>query len=230
MKTIAVICMLIDHIGMIFFPQEILWRVIGRIAMPIFAFGIARGAYYTSSIKNYMKKILIFALISQIPFWGAEYLVLGSPFIRRSYNIGFTFLLALMIISLLKKCEEENKRIKVLSLIAIVILIVAADLIGVDYGSYGVLVVLMCYLIGMKSGQQRERLLPLAIGYTLLTGLFYGHYIEYFLLQEIGVLGLVIVKEFKNISEQKIGRFFYVFYPVHLLVLCLIKWLIVLYS
>lgn len=224
MKTIAVICMLIDHIGLIFFPQEILWRVIGRIAMPIFAFGIARGAYYTSSLKNYMKKILIFSFISQIPFWWVEHLALGRPLISLKLNIGFTFLFALVIIALLKRSEEEKKELGIFKLLVIAVLLLGADLLGTDYGSYGVLVVLMCYLLGMKSGQQGEKIFPLMIGYTLLTGLFYGQHIEYFLLQEVGILGLMFVKAFKHISEQRIGRLFYIFYPVHLFILCLIKW------
>ena len=68
LKLIACICMLIDHIGYLFFPQYEFLRVIGRIAFPIFSYLITEGYTHTSSIRKYSLRLLIFALISQIPY------------------------------------------------------------------------------------------------------------------------------------------------------------------
>ena len=46
-KLIAAVCMLVDHIGYIFFPEQLIWRLIGRISMPLFAYSIARGYEYS---------------------------------------------------------------------------------------------------------------------------------------------------------------------------------------
>ncbi len=224
MKTIALLCMLVDHIGLMFFPQHILWRMIGRLAMPIFAFGIARGAYYTSSMPQYIKKMLFFSLISQLPYWWVETLALGEPFPSLNFNVGFTFLGALLILAQVQKSQKEMRNLHMVEILMIIFILLLSDLLGFDYGSYGILLVLMCYFIRVKA-MGRETILPLMLGYTFLTYFLYLGHIEGFILQEIGVLGFIVVKQFENISEKKIGGLFYVFYPVHLLILCLIKWL-----
>ena len=219
MKIIAVICMLIDHIGFLFFPDQIEWRMIGRLAMPIFAFGIARGAMYTSSMKRYMKKILMFALISQIPFWWMERTAYGGAFFSLHFNIGFTFLAALVIISLLKKAENEKKSLGIGKFFIIGMLLVSADLLQFDYGSYGILVVLLCYVVSYS----KQSMWVLWIGYTILTYLSYLSSMSMFLLQEVGVLAFGVIFALQGVSEKKMGRFFYIFYPVHMIVLCMIK-------
>lgn len=219
MKTIAVICMLIDHIGFLFFPNQIEWRIIGRLAMPIFAFGIARGARYTSSMKHYMKKILLFALISQLPFWWMEQMVYGGPFLSLHFNIGFTFLAALGIINLFQEAERKKQSLGIGKLLGIGALLVSADLLQFDYGSYGILVVLLCYAVGCS----KQGMWMLWIGYTVLTYLSYLSNVSMFLLQEVGVLAFGIIFALQTISEKRIGRFFYIFYPVHMIVLCIIK-------
>lgn len=219
MKTIAVICMLIDHIGFLFFPEQMLWRLIGRLAMPIFAYGIARGAIYTRSMKDYIRKILMFALISQIPFWWMEKMAYGTSFLSLHFNIGFTFLVALNIISLLQEAEHENKPLTLGKILILAILLISADLLHLDYGSYGILVVLLCYK-GIK-GQQSMWIL--CFGYTVLTYLNYLSSGPMFLLQEVGVLAFGIIIMLQDISEKKMGRLFYIFYPVHMIVLCIIK-------
>ena len=219
MKTIAVICMLIDHIGFLFFPNQIEWRIIGRLAMPIFAFGIARGARYTSSMKRYMKKILLFALISQLPFWWMQQMVYGGPFLSLHFNIGFTFLAALGIINLFQEAERKKQSLGIGKLLGISALLVSADLLQFDYGSYGILVVLLCYVVGCS----KQEMWMLWIGYTVLTYLSYLSNVSMFLLQEVGVLAFGIIFALQTISEKRIGRFFYIFYPLHMIVLCIIK-------
>lgn len=219
MKTIAVLCMLIDHIGFLFFPEQIAWRMIGRLAMPIFAFSIARGAIYTSSMKRYMKKMLLFALISQFPFWWMAHIVHGGSFISLRFNIGFTFLIALWIINLIQTAESEDKPLGIGKLIIIGILLVSTDLLQFDYGSYGILVVLLCYVVGRR----KQGMWVLWMGYTVLTYLSYLSSTPLFLLQEFGVLAFGIIFALQAISEKRIGRFFYIFYPLHMIVLCVIK-------
>lgn len=219
MKTIAVICMLIDHIGFIFFPNQMEWRIIGRLAMPIFAYSVARGATYTSSLKRYMRKMLLFACISQIPFWWMEQIGFEGPFFSLRFNIGFTFLAALGMIAVLQRIDNEKKQLGIWKLMGLGILLVSADLLHFDYGSYGILVVLLCY----ATSRNKQGMWPLWIGYTLLTYLYYYTNWQMFWLQEIGVLAFGIVFALQSISEKRMGRFFYIFYPMHMVILCIIK-------
>ena len=64
-KLVAIITMLIDHIGYIFFPNIIIFRIIGRIAFPLFVYCVALGADYTKNINNYILKLLIFGIVTQ---------------------------------------------------------------------------------------------------------------------------------------------------------------------
>ena len=64
LKIIAVIAMLVDHIGYMFFPKVQILRIIGRLALPIFAFMVAEGARHTKSKIKYILTLLIFAVAS----------------------------------------------------------------------------------------------------------------------------------------------------------------------
>jgi len=65
LKLIACMSMLIDHIGYVLFPEAELLRIIGRIAMPIFAFFIGEGCLHTRDRKKYFLRLFVLALICQ---------------------------------------------------------------------------------------------------------------------------------------------------------------------
>lgn len=68
LKLLALVTMLIDHIGYMFFPYETLYRIIGRLAFPIFAYQIAIGYSKTSNLKKYTLRVFLFALLTQLPY------------------------------------------------------------------------------------------------------------------------------------------------------------------
>jgi hypothetical protein len=92
LKLLALGTMLADHIGYMYFPNEILFRIIGRLAFPIFAYQIAIGYSRTSNLKKYVLRLSIFALITQIPY------SFFSPDIKFNpihFNVLFTFVVAI---------------------------------------------------------------------------------------------------------------------------------------
>lgn len=64
-RLLACLCMLIDHSGKMLFPQYPVMRIIGRLAFPLFAYGIAVGAVYTRNPAKYLSRIVLLALVSQ---------------------------------------------------------------------------------------------------------------------------------------------------------------------
>lgn len=223
LKIIAVILMLIDHIGVLFFPGQLGWRYIGRLAMPIFACGIAEGLYYTSFLKGYIRRMALFAVVSQIPFW---MMVDGTPYITFRWgdlNIGFTFLLTLIIFACLKQAKISGVLERSLYIFMAFLMLILSDLFRCDYGSFGILTVGIFYYFYIKE----KSLIKSAIAWCILTILNYGGLTQGFYLEIWGLAGFIIIYYFKNRSHQVMKGFryfFYIFYPLHMLVLSLIRW------
>ena len=96
LKVIAIITMFCDHFGDAFIGHTSFFNLIGRIAFPIFAFQITEGYIHTKSLKKYMTRLGIFAIISQIPF-----ILFIRKFINPtsiSLNVFFTLFLGLLSI------------------------------------------------------------------------------------------------------------------------------------
>ncbi|HYE12075.1 MAG TPA: TraX family protein [Patescibacteria group bacterium] len=95
LKLLAFVTMLVDHIGYMFFPNEILFRIIGRLAFPIFAYQIALGYSRTSNLKKYVLRLSLFALITQIPY---SFFNPDIQFNLIHFNVLFTFIVAIGLI------------------------------------------------------------------------------------------------------------------------------------
>lgn len=203
LKLIAILSMLIDHIGYIFFPGNIEFRIVGRLAFPIFAWHISQGYVHTSNQKKYMLRMLIFAGISQLPFMLAFASGIGY------LNVMFTFFLSLLVLY-----GIEHKK-HVLSLVSIF----ASSQIGMDYGIYGVMMVLLFYIFKEKKNQAFIVTSILTIVYSL----------DGWIYQNFAILGQLLALKMPyglklnlKISKNFEKYFFYLFYPGHLLILYLI--------
>ena len=128
LKLLACLFMLIDHIGFILFPQQLLWRAVGRLALPIFAYLIANGWRYTKSKPKYFLRLLVFAIVCHLP------LVI---FVRmNSLNIFFTLSLGLAAIALWEWAQGLAHKTNRYLLGRLLVLAVAwfGQFIEVDYG------------------------------------------------------------------------------------------------
>jgi hypothetical protein len=138
LKLIALSTMTADHIGNFFFPGELSWSIVGRMAFPIFAWGIANGYAYTHDAYAYLSRLFIFAILSQVPF-SLGYLYLGyDPTIL---NIFFTLTFGLLAII---KFEETNR--SVAGYMWAIGIALTGSILGVDYGAYGVLMILFFHM------------------------------------------------------------------------------------
>lgn len=119
LHVLAMILMLCDHLWATLLPGQEWLTCIGRIAFPIFAFMIAEGFYQTSNRKKYLKRMFIFALISEIPF----NLIMSSGLINPFHqNVLFTFTLAILFMMLIEKIKNIKNNILKYVLIVIVFL------------------------------------------------------------------------------------------------------------
>ncbi len=205
--------MLIDHIGAYIFPDAYWLRCIGRLAFPIFAFFIAEGMRYTRSRKRYVLTLLVFAIISQIPY----------GFLREFYylNILFTFLIAIFAIFLIENYKKNETLYMIYLLLLGSFLLFVEFLNIVDYGIFGVLLILVFYFV-------KDKKLSLSLGaaclvlLTLKMMLFAGFTLRS-TVQFLSILSLLLLY-FYNGNKGKVNLkwLFYIFYPLHLLVILII--------
>lgn len=87
LKILAIVTMLIDHIGMIFFPNVMLFRIVGRVAFIIFAFLLVEGTQHTGNFEKYLLRLLLWAFLSEIPY---DFARSGSYFYWEEQNIFWT--------------------------------------------------------------------------------------------------------------------------------------------
>ena len=231
LHIMAMVFMLCDHLWATVVPGNDWLTIIGRIAYPIFAFMIVEGYFHTNSLKKYVLRLLVFAVLSEIPF----NLMMGS---RISYivhqNVLWTFLIGIGLIFLNEKAGKTGKIfVRILVGIGTVVLGFIVGLVTfVDYHYVGVLTVLVFYFFrGRKWWNFLGQFIALAyLNIEVLSGLSYEINLfgnTYFIVQQgFALLALIPIwlyrgrQGFHNKAWQYIC---YAFYPVHMLILGLIK-------
>lgn len=212
-KIIACITMVFDHIKYaIPITENWITLYLGRVAFPLFAFLITEGYVHTSNLKKYIGRLIIFGLISQIPFMLFRTLV-GE---WKMLNIMFTLLLGLLAITAYDKISR-----KYISIPICIVLIILGEVLKVDYGWFGVALVFVIYLC-----KKQKYVLPFAYTGLLVIFFYYNKmlkfhpiYIKYF----IGYLiPLIFIMLYNGKQGKKVKYFFYAFYPVHMIILYLI--------
>lgn len=201
LKMIAIITMLIDHIGLVFFPEVMLFRIIGRISFPIFAYVLAEGIHYTKDITKYILRLGIFALLSEIPY---DLAVMGSVLEFSHQNVFFTLFFGVLMFWGMSKTKNI---ILQYGIVAIVILL--CQFLNTDYSDIGIL---MIFIFSVFRQRRIEKLL---IAGLILIGLTGG-------LQLYALLALPLIALHNGEQGPKIKTFFYLFYPTHLLILYIV--------
>lgn len=209
-KYLAIIAMLCDHIAMIFLNPNsasyIILRTFGRITGPLMCYFLVEGFKYTSSKQKYLKRLLIFALISQIPFM----LATKNWF---KLNMIFTLFLCACILIILNTVEDKMQKILLCAILTTIS-------IFCDWGLFAPLMVIAFYVFS-------DSILCQILAYYLITIVAaYGNILEgdYISLGMILVVPLILLYNKKPGRKNKFNKwFFYCFYPAHLLILSIIN-------
>lgn len=240
LKLLALFCMLSDHVAKVVLSGGVLipyigiegnlWlctfmTMIGRIALPVFAWFTADGCRKTGNPKRYLIRMLLFALISEAPFqlcfYGAGYL--GLQF--GCHNVIFTMLLGAAGIIAGQELKKKLPEVPV-CLIPAVIVIALGWFLYTDYNAWGVGLIIFLYYLPTH----RQKLIFLLCWSTVFElfwhGLDTGSLIWLhggdmnLILQWFGMLLSVGLLATYNGERGRKGKWlFYIFYPAHLLIL-----------
>lgn len=198
LKLVGIVLMIIDHIGLAFFPNIIAFRIIGRLAFPIFAYGIAMGYTYSKNVNRYMLRLSAFALVSEPIF---------HLIIPKGLNIFFTLLIGLICIIAIDK-----KRYVILALV-----LGLSYFLPLDYGLYGVLTIIAFYVF-------KNNINDTLIALLIINGIYALQHNT--LIQCLSLFSLLLIYKKWTINLQINKYFGYAFYPCHLLIIAIVKILI----
>ena len=215
LKLIACLSMFIDHLGAVCFSGMMGFRIIGRLAFPIYCFLLVEGAVHTRNMKKYILRMGIFALISEVPFDLAFYHRLVYT---GHQNVFFSLGLGLLAIWFL---EHPIEQLDIPDVLYKLLVIIAAGLIAeffnTDYGFTGIAVICIFYYL---RGQPQ---LKYPIAAILLAAM--GGVEVYAVLALIPIL-LYNGQRGRQTKDMQYG--FYIFYPTHLLLLAILYHLFIL--
>lgn len=224
LKFIACFTMLLCHIPFVYPKYSVPLVYIGKIAFPIFAFLISEGYVHTRNYSKYLTRLIVFGLISQIP---AYFLFIGKSFNGLYLNIFFTLAFGLLGIRIYDKLKSKYISIPIIFLLAVI-----AELLKFDYGAFGVLMIVCFYIFKMnKLYMVSAQIFLMFILYMKKLSyyefsLFNLQYILFQLLFSVSSLLIILMYNGKKgKSSGKIKLMFYCFYPVHLIILDLLKFL-----
>lgn len=243
LKMIAIISMFIDHLGATVLDRIIygnglgtaasmyvaahldaLYRLyvgmrgIGRLAFPIYCFFIVEGLLHTRNLRKYAGRLLLFALISELPF---DLAIRGTVWDLSYNNVFFTLLVGLLVIAGIRWCGERFSGIDedssfrfgelfirgILSMLMIFAgMVIAEELLKSDYGAAGVIAIVVIYLLRKHP---KTAVLAAVLLLTRMSSEL-----------EITALADVFLIAYYNGTRGRQNKyFFYAFYPVHLLLL-----------
>ena len=211
LKIIAMVSMVSDHVGDLFFPGVMWLRMIGRLAMPIFSFCIAEGYAHTRDKNRYLLRMGIFALISEVPFDLAFEGKVGFG----HQNIMLTFflsILALKIFDLIRGEEPRSIGKTVLGTLAVLVMAGLALLLRADYTIFAVIAVFLFYVL-----RNRHPLVRSGVGVAFLA---LTRTMGYYCTTGFSLIPLLL---YNGKRGRGLKWLFYAFYPGHLLVLFVLK-------
>jgi hypothetical protein len=209
LKILAIGTMTIDHIGAILFPGIVILRIVGRLAFPIFGYLLILGVESTRNVKKYFARLLVFAFISQIPYFFAFGL---TPLDQ--LNIFFSLFFGGLFVYLVFRG----------SLLA-VLPVLAAFFLNTEGNLYGIVFIFSLALL------RKSTLLGVLAAFLLNLQFMFEWSIQAFSILSLIVIVLHKKGFFKIEKEVREKAFyfswmkygFYIYYPLHLMILYLIK-------
>lgn len=230
LHILAMAFMLMDHLWATLLPAQEWLTCVGRIAFPIFAFMAVEGYFHTHNLKKYLLRMLIFAVISEVPF---DLMYGGTWFYPVHQNVIWTLMMGLAGIHLMETVRKKKSTFVYILVSAIVVILggLLGTLSMVDYYGIGVLTVFIFYFFrGRKWWCLLGQMLALYwVNVELLGGLMYPIRLfgmEFELCQQglalLALLPIWLYRGRQGYHSKPFQYFCYAFYPIHMLVIVLV--------
>lgn len=230
LHILAMAFMLMDHLWATLLPAQEWLTCVGRIAFPIFAFMAVEGYFHTHNLKKYLLRMLIFAVISEVPF---DLMYGGTWFYPVHQNVIWTLMMGLVGIHLMETVRKKKSTFVYILVSAIVVILggLLGTLSMVDYYGMGVLTVFIFYFFrGRKWWCLLGQMLTLYwVNVELLGGLMYPIRLfgmEFELCQQglalLALLPIWLYRGRQGYHSKPFQYFCYAFYPIHMLVIVLV--------
>ena len=215
--------MIIDH-GAVIFRSQLTgtvyqtMRCMGRIAFPVFCFVLVEGFFHSSNRERYLARLIIFSVLSEIPFdlalKGTLWNLCHHPSPQTimdwsTQNVFLTLSLGFAAMMVMDRYQNDTTRI----LLTVIVFSIAGEILHCDYGSTGVVTIIVFYFI------RKYKRVPLIYGYIplMLVG-FLSH------IQLACILSYPLLKRYSGEKGTGSRYFFYIAYPAHLMLLLIIKY------
>ena len=208
LKMVALITMTCDHVGLQLLPRLGILRIIGRLALPIYAYMIAEGWHYTRDRRLYFLRLASLAAVCQ----GVYFIAMGSVY----QCIMVTFSLSVGLLWLLDRARDAGTALGwVLAALGAATGYILCEILpgllpgtdfAIDYGFWGVMLPVLVYF----GRSQREKVLLMGTGLVFLALDFGGN--QWWALAALPLLALYNGRR----GKWKMGTFFYLYYPLHL--------------
>ncbi len=224
LKLFACLFMLCDHIGVVFFPDLVIFRIIGRLAFPLFAYFIAEGCRYTKNKLRRFLSVFVLGILCElfyVLFSGAYY---GNILLTFSASILLVYLLNTVKSAFLRKSRYAFVLLFAF-VVALCVVYAYCEFVGLDYGFFGVLTPIFCVLfddIGNfteklydKFSRKTVSVFMLMLALVMLALSKSSPDYQLWSLFSIPILLLYSGER----GKYSMKYFFYVFYPAHLVLL-----------
>lgn len=190
--------MVIDHVGAVLFPEQLIFRYIGRLSFPIFCFLLVEGFVHTRNVYKYVMRLGVFAVVSEIPY---DLAFRNELFNWSKQNVFFTLCLGVAVLYLLKQTKNNLEKA-----VYIVFAMFFAEMLKSDYGAFGILLIIWFYML------YEDKAWKLAGGavWNLYNGIG---------IQSYGALAMIPIAFYNGKRGMQLKYIFYLFYPLHLLLL-----------
>jgi len=231
LKIIATISMLIDHIGFILLPDIIFFRILGRIAFPLFAFCIAEGCKYTQNKFKHIVLIFLSGVFFQVVYYIFERNMYLNIFITFSLSIIMIYALQYFKSKLFDSSASKTSKMfsGILFICSIVFVYILNIFLTIDYGFWGSMLPLFASLFHSSDDYPRlqafdKKHLNIMIFFIGLILVYLTSTFSVQIYSFISIIFLIFYSGQKG--ELNLKYFFYLFYPIHLVVLYALKLII----
>ena len=237
LKIIACITMLIDHAAValvgswlvlitdaaLYHNVFIFYRImrgIGRLAFPLYIYLMVEGFYYTHDRRKYLGRLAMFIVFSELPFdlalqLSAQTIVGGTLYYFGAQNVFFTLtigFIGLILAELIRDNYVDTWKYWVLMMLNMVLCCLVAIVLGTDYDMAGILAIFTAYFL--RTVSKEAEMLGIVLVLTAFSSM----------LEIVALADILLVHFYRGNRGVQINKWiFYAYYPVHLLVLAVIK-------